>query len=99
MAEEIDKQKQEQAEEINKQIDAALGAAVTLIQAADGDIEFVRGIWNDVFEEAERIDHNQTIGDAFEDEWEIAVREQTERFEQAVQRRENMKVVSERKDD
>jgi hypothetical protein len=83
MAEEIDKQKQEQAEEINKQIDAALGAAVTLIQAADGDIEFARGKWNDVFEEAERIDHNQTVGGAFEDEWEIAVREQTERFEQA----------------
>jgi hypothetical protein len=83
-------------EEINKQVDEALGAAVTLIQAVDGDIELARRIWNDIFEEAERIDHNQTAGD--EDEWERAVREQAERFDQAVQRRANMNIVSKEDD-
>ena len=33
-------------------------AALALIELAEGNIEVARGIWNDLFEEAERLDYN-----------------------------------------
>jgi hypothetical protein len=40
-----------------------VGAALTLLEWAEGNTELARAIWNEAFEEAERIDHNQSLGD------------------------------------
>ena len=40
-----------------------IDAAFALIEAAEGDLEFARHLWNDAFEEAERIDHNQSLSE------------------------------------
>ena len=60
----------------------------------DGDIGLARSLWDEAFEEAERIDHNQSLGNADDmDEWERAVIDQAERFEQAIEARKKFRVV------
>jgi hypothetical protein len=65
--------------------------ALALIQWAKGDTELARAAWGDAFEEAERIDHNQSLGEP--DELDRAVAEQTRRFEQAVAARQKFHIV------
>lgn len=38
-------------------------AALSVIEWAEGDVELARQAWNEAFEEAERIDHNQSMGE------------------------------------
>jgi hypothetical protein len=59
-----------------------LDAALTLLEWAEGNTELARGLWNDAFEEAVRIDHNQSLGGS-EDEEERAELELTRRFDEA----------------
>lgn len=63
----------------------ALDAALALVEFAQGDIEFARNLWNHAFEEAERIDHNESLGEPYDPD-----REETElmhRFDEALARR------------
>jgi hypothetical protein len=81
----------DQADKIMRQI---FDAAFALIERMDGDIEGARDLWNKAFEEAERIDHNQSLGDVDDmDDWERAIVEQTNRFEQAIEARKQFHVV------
>ena len=68
-----------------------LDTAFELIEAADGDIEFARSVWNGAFEDAERIDHNQSLEDATEIE--VAVAEAANRHDKAMEARRKFKVV------
>jgi hypothetical protein len=65
--------------------------AFALIEGAEGDIELARRSWSEAFEEAERIDHNQSMGEP--DETERAIAEQAERFERAEEARAKFRVV------
>ena len=65
--------------------------AFALIERAEGNIELARGWWNETFEEAERIEHNQSHGEP--DEFERAVAEQTERFVKAAEARREFHVI------
>jgi hypothetical protein len=74
--------------------DVVVGAALHLIQQMGGNVEGARYLWNAAFEEAERIDHNQSLDDpADDDDWERAVVEQATRFEQARERRQTFRVI------
>jgi hypothetical protein len=74
-----------------KMIDAAL----SLIERLGGDVELARGLWEDAFTEAERLDHNQQmeIEADSQDDFERAVTEQSMRFDQALDARRNFRVV------
>jgi hypothetical protein len=78
-------------------------AGSALVEFAEGDIGFSRQLWNDAFEEAERIDHNQPLDDdlSCQDEEERAFLDEarrhdeaTRRLEQAVAARRKFRVVS-----
>jgi hypothetical protein len=92
---------------MTKKVDKLIREALKLIQDADGNVEYARGVWNDLFKateyardawndlfEAAEAIYDEQVNDG-EDAWEIAVREQAERFEQAEQRRKNLKIVGE----
>ena len=66
-------------------------AAFALLEWAEGNTELARSIWSEAFEEAERIDHNQSLGEP--DERDFAVARMTERFEQAEAARQKFHVV------
>lgn len=83
--------------EMSDKLRQIFDAAFALIEWTDGDIEFARHLWNEAFEEAERIHHNQSLGDDMED-WECAVVEQAARFEQAIEARKQFRVVEPDKD-
>ncbi len=69
-------------------------AAFTLMEQMNGDVEFARHLWNEAFEEAERIAHNQSLGDLDDlDDRERVVVEQLARFEQAIEARRKFHVV------
>jgi hypothetical protein len=88
-----DKKEKEMSDNLRQIFDAAFA----LIERTDGDIEFARHLWDEAFEEAERIDHNQSLDDDMED-WERAVVEQTARHEQAIEARKQFLVVNPDKD-
>jgi hypothetical protein len=74
--------------------DVVVGAAFHLIEQMEGNVEGARYLWNAAFEEAERIDHNQSLGDPEDmDDWERAVVEQATRFDQAAEARKQFRVV------
>jgi hypothetical protein len=66
-------------------------AALSLVEWSEGDIETARRLWSEVFEEVERIDHNQSLGEP--DEFDRAVDEQRQRFDQAAEARRKFEVV------
>jgi hypothetical protein len=72
-------------------------AALELLQWAEGDTELARGLWGDAFEEAERIDHNQSLEDAADEPDELvrAYAEQARRFDEAEAKRQKFHVVKE----
>ena len=72
-------------------------AALALLEWAEGDTELARTLWGEAFEEAERIDHNQSLDDP--DELEDAIIEQARRFDQAAARRKKLHVVKGGSDD
>jgi len=60
--------------------------ALTLLEWAEGDTELARGLWRDAFDEAERIDHNRSLGES--DELDLAYAEMMRRFDRAVAARQ-----------
>lgn len=70
-------------------------AAFALLEWTEGDTELARGLWADAFEEAERIDHNQSLGEP--DEHEGAIDEQRRRFDKAIAARQRFHVIKELK--
>jgi hypothetical protein len=66
-------------------------AAFSLLEWAEGDVELARRSWNEAFEEAERIDHNLSLGEP--DELDRAIAELAERFDQAVEARRKFRIV------
>ena len=68
-----------------------IGAALALLKWAEGDIELASTVWGEAFEEAERIDHNQSLDQP--DDLGHTVLEQTEHFERAKQIRKKFHVV------
>jgi hypothetical protein len=66
-------------------------AALALLERSQGNTEFARRMWMDVFETAERVDHNQSLGEP--DELDRAIDEQRQRFEQAEIARQKFQVV------
>lgn len=72
--------------------------AFALLEWAEGDTELARSIWSAAFEEAERIDHNQSL-DVELGRTELAVARLTERFEQAAAARQTEKATHDRATD
>jgi hypothetical protein len=66
-------------------------AALELLEWAEGNTELARGLWGQAFEEAERIDHNQSLDEP--DEWERAELELTRRFDEAAAARKKFHIV------
>ena len=66
-------------------------AALSVIEWAEGDVESARQAWNEAFEEAERIDHNQSMGEP--DELDRTVADRAERLERAEEARRKFRVV------
>ena len=66
-------------------------AAFSLIEWAEGDVESARHAWNEAFEEAERVDHNQSMGEP--DELDRAVAEQAEWLDRAAEARRKFRIV------
>ena len=66
-------------------------AAFALVEWAEGDVETARQAWNEAFEEAERINHNQSMGEP--DELDRAIAEQAERFDRAEEARKKFRIV------
>ena len=66
-------------------------AALTLLQWAEGDTELARGLWGEAFEEAERIDHNKSLGEP--DELDRAMAELERHLDQVAATRQKFHVV------
>lgn len=64
--------------------------ALTIMETCD--IETARRMWNEAFSEAERITHNQTLGEP--DALDHATAEQVERFDNAGEARQKFRVVT-----
>lgn len=66
--------------------------ALSLIEAADGDVECARGASAEAFEDASRFAHDQTIlGEP--DELDKAVMEQVRRLDQAAEARKTFRII------
>src|SRR5262249_2088854 len=78
-----------------------IDAAFSLIERVGGNIELARGIWEDAFTEAERIDHNQQmeIGADLMDDWERATINQVKRYDQALEARSKFHIVKNEPDE
>jgi hypothetical protein len=68
-----------------------LDTALELLEWAEGNTELARGLWGYAFEEAERVEHNQSLGEP--DELDQAASEQIRRFDQAIAARQKFKIV------
>jgi hypothetical protein len=66
----------------------------------DGDVELARGLWQDAFTEAERIEHNLLceLESEMQEDGERAVLDQIKRFDQALDARRQFRVVDNKDD-
>jgi hypothetical protein len=77
-----------------------IDAARSLMARVDGDVELARGLWQDAFTEAERIEHNLLceLESEMQEDGERAVLDQIKRFDQALDARRQFRVVDNKDD-